>query len=68
MLIVLGLGDADGGIEIVVGQRGTQDLVAVVLQIGRFQAAVQSVTTFCTSLYEFSFFSFDSRVAVVIIE
>ena len=39
MPVELGLGDADGGIEIVVGQGRIQDLVAVVFEIGRFHAA-----------------------------
>ena len=39
VLVELGLGDADGSIEIVVGQGRVQDFVAVVLEIGRFHAA-----------------------------
>ena len=39
MLVELGLGDADGGIEIVVGQGRVQDFVAVVLEVGRLDAA-----------------------------
>ena len=39
MLIELGLGDADCGIEIVVWQGGIQDFVSVVLQVGRLEAA-----------------------------
>ena len=35
MAVELGLGDADGGIEIVVGQGRVQDFVAVVREIGR---------------------------------
>ena len=37
--VELGLGDADGSIEIVVGQGRVQDFVAVVLEIGRLDAA-----------------------------
>jgi len=33
------LGDANGGIEIVVGQGGIENLVAVVFEIGRFYTA-----------------------------
>ena len=39
MLIEFGLGDANCGVEIVVGQMGIEDFVAVLLQIGRLQAA-----------------------------
>ena len=39
MLIELGLGNADGGVEIVVGQSRIENLVAVVLEIGRLDAA-----------------------------
>ncbi len=39
MAVELSLGDADGGIEVVVGQGGVQNFVAVVLQVGRFDAA-----------------------------
>ena len=39
VLIVLSLGDPDGGIEVLVGQGWIQDFVAVVLQIGRLEAA-----------------------------
>ena len=37
--VELGLGDANGGVEIVVGQGRVQDFVAVVLEIGRLHAA-----------------------------
>ena len=36
VLVELGLGNADGGIKIVVGQGQVQDFVAVILEIGRF--------------------------------
>ena len=39
MPVELGLGDADGGVEIVVGQGRVQDFVAVVLEVGRLDAA-----------------------------
>ena len=39
VLVELGLGDADGLGEVVVGQRRVDDLVAVVLQVGRLHAA-----------------------------
>ena len=39
MLIELGLGNADGGIEIIIGQGWVQDFVAVVLEEGRFHTA-----------------------------
>jgi hypothetical protein len=39
MLVELSLGNADSGIEIVVGQGWDQDFVAVVLQVGRLYAA-----------------------------
>ena len=39
MLIKFGLGDADGGIKIVVRQGWIQDFVSVVLEVGRLQAA-----------------------------
>ena len=39
VLVILGLGDPDGSIEIVVGQGRLQNFVAVVLQVGRLQAA-----------------------------
>lgn len=38
-MVVLGLGDPHGGVEIVVGQGRVQDIVAMVLQVGRLQAA-----------------------------
>ena len=38
-LIQLGLRDADGGVEVVVGEMGIEDGVAVVPEIGRLQAA-----------------------------
>jgi hypothetical protein len=37
--VELGLGDADGGIKVVVGKGGVQDLMAVVLEVSRLQAA-----------------------------
>jgi len=36
---MFGLGDPDGGIEVVFGQGGIEDFVAVVIQVGRFEAA-----------------------------
>jgi hypothetical protein len=39
MLVELGLGYADGGFEIVVGQGRIQDFMAVVFEAGRFHAA-----------------------------
>ena len=39
MPVELGLGDPDGFVEIIVGQGRIQDLVAVVLEIGRLDAA-----------------------------
>ena len=39
MPVELGLGDADGGVEVVVRQGRVQDLMAVVLQVGRLHAA-----------------------------
>ena len=39
MPVELGLGNADGGIEIVVGRGRVQDFVAVILEIGRLDAA-----------------------------
>ena len=39
MLIEFGLGDANGGIEIVVGKLGIQNVVTTVLQVGRLEAA-----------------------------
>ena len=37
--VVLGLGNANGGIEIVVGKCGSEDGVTVVLQVSRLAAA-----------------------------
>ena len=39
MPVKLGLGDTDGGIEIVVGQGRIENLVAVIFKIGRLYAA-----------------------------
>jgi hypothetical protein len=39
VLVVIRLGDGDGGIQVVVGQGRIQDFVAVVLQVGRLQSA-----------------------------
>jgi hypothetical protein len=38
--VEFGLGSANGGIEVVIGQGWVQDFVAVVLQVGRLQAAL----------------------------
>ena len=45
MVIIFGLGDADGGIEVVIGQWGIEDFVAVVLEVGRLQAAWSRLPT-----------------------
>ena len=37
--VELGLGDANSGIEIVIGQGRVDDFVAVVLEVGRFHTA-----------------------------
>jgi len=37
--VVLGLSDTNGGVEVVVGQGGIDDVVAVVLEAGRLQGA-----------------------------
>ena len=39
MLVELGLGDFQGGVEIVVGEMGVEDFVAVVYEVGRLSAA-----------------------------
>jgi len=39
MLVEVGLGDPDGGIEIVFGKYRIEDFVAVVIQVGQLQAA-----------------------------
>ena len=37
--VVLGLGDGDGGVEVVVGQGGVEDFMDVGLEVGRLEAA-----------------------------
>ena len=39
MFVELGLGDADGLLHVLIGQRRVDDLVAVVFQVGRLHAA-----------------------------
>lgn len=43
MLVELGLGDADGLFHVVVGQRRIDDGVAVIFEVGRFDAAWDGV-------------------------
>ena len=45
VLVELGLGNADGGIKIVVGQGRIQDFVAVVFEVGRLYAARSRIPT-----------------------